>query len=180
MQWQNSKQKYGAISIGLHWLMAILLVAVYACIELREFYPKGSGPREAMKSWHFMLGLTVFILVWLRLLPLISGVFPKIEPKPPAFLQLPSRLMHLSLYALMIAMPLLGWLLLSAAGKPIPFFGLELPTLISESKSAADYLKEIHESGGTIGYFLIGLHTTAALFHDYILGDNTMRRMLGR
>jgi cytochrome b561 len=75
-------------------------------------------------------------------------------------------------------MPLAGWLLLSAAGKPIPFFGLHLPALIGQSKDTAEFIKEIHETGGTVGYFLIGLHAVAALYHHYVVRDNTLLRML--
>ena len=56
--------------------------------------------------------------------------------------------------------------------------GMQLPQLVGESKSVADWTKELHEAGGTIGYFLIGLHAAAALFHHYIVRDNTLRRML--
>ena len=59
--------RYSTASIVLHWAMLILIVAVYASIELREYFPKGSGPRDALKMWHFMLGLSVFVLVWLRI-----------------------------------------------------------------------------------------------------------------
>jgi len=86
--------------------------------------------------------------------------------------------MHVAFYALMILMPLAGWLMLSAQGKPIPFFGLQLPALISESKELAKLIKEIHSTAGTVGYFLIGLHALAALFHHFVLRDNTLRRML--
>ena len=58
--------RYSTASIILHWLMLLLLVAVYAAIEFREVFPKGSEPREAFKMWHFMLGLSVLGLVWLR------------------------------------------------------------------------------------------------------------------
>ena len=61
MSWKNTVDRYGLISIGFHWVMFLLLVAVYACIELRVLYPKGSDPRDALKSWHFMLGLSVFV-----------------------------------------------------------------------------------------------------------------------
>ncbi len=50
--------RYGALSIGLHWLMLLLIAAVYACIELRGNFPKGSDMREGLKTWHLMLGLT--------------------------------------------------------------------------------------------------------------------------
>lgn len=67
MHWKHTTDHYSSLSIVMHWLMLLLLVAVYACIELRELYPKGSDPRETLKQWHFMLGLAVFALVWLRL-----------------------------------------------------------------------------------------------------------------
>ena len=178
MQWRNSTERYGSPSIGLHWFMLLLLIAVYACIELRGLFPKGSDPREALKIWHYMLGLSVFVLVWLRLLSNIIGHFPRIEPESPRWQKLSGRLMHVGLYALMIFMPLAGWLMLSAEGKPIPFFGLHLPALISESKSAAELIKEFHVTAGTVGYFLIGLHALAALFHHYVMRDNTLLRML--
>lgn len=178
MSWRNRTERYGSLSIGLHWSMLLLLAAVYACIELREFYPKGSDPREALKAWHFMLGLSVLLLASLRLLARLTDPAPRIVPEPPKWQRLSARLMHLTLYALMIGMPLAGWLILSAAGKPIPFFGLQLPALIGESKSVATSIKEIHEIGGTVGYFLIGLHAAAALFHHYVVRDDTLRRML--
>jgi len=176
--WKNTIDRYGSASIAMHWLMLLLLIAVYACIELRELFPKGSDTREALKVWHYMLGLSVFVLVWLRLVMHLPGTKPHIVPEQGPWQSLSARLMHIALYLLMIAMPVAGWLLLSADGKPIPFFGLQLPALIGENKALADTIKEIHETGGTIGYYLIGLHAGAALFHHYIKRDNTLTRML--
>lgn len=170
--------RYGALSIGLHWFMLLLLVAVYACIELREFYPKGGETREALKAWHFMLGLSVLVLVVLRLVTRFMRPAPRIEPDPSIPQKLLAGLMHVMLYGLMIGMPIAGWLLLSAAGKPIPFFGLTLPALVEQSKGLAGLIKEVHEAGGTVGYFLIGAHAGAALFHHHFMRDNTLRRML--
>ncbi|MGZ4981019.1 MAG: cytochrome b [Methylobacter sp.] len=178
MNWRNSTDRYGALSIGLHWLMLLLIIAVYACIELRGLFPKGSDPREAMKAWHYMLGLSALVLVSLRLAMHIIGPTPDIEPDPPKWQKTFARIMHLALYVFMIGMPMAGWLMLSAAGKPIPFFGLHLPALINESEPLAKLIKGIHKTGGTVGYFLIGLHAAAALFHHYIVRDNTLRRML--
>lgn len=178
MNWKNTTTRYGSLTIGLHWLMLLLFVAVYGTIELRELFEKGSDPREALKTWHFMLGMLVFVLVWLRLTARLSGPTPAIQPEPPNLQQLSAKLLHLALYVLMIGMPLTGWLLLSAAGKPIPFFGLELPALIGENKDFGKQLKELHEFFGTVGYYLIGLHAVAALYHHYIVRDNTLTRML--
>jgi len=178
MNWKNTANRYGSFSIGIHWLMLLLVVALYASIELRELYPKGSDLREAFKTWHFMLGMLVFVLVWPRLAARLSAPTPLIQPEPVSWQQLSSKLLHLALYALMIAMPISGWLLLSASGKPIPFFGLQLPALIGENKDLAKLIKEIHETAGTAGYFLIGLHAVAALYHHFIKRDNTLLRIL--
>jgi cytochrome b561 len=176
---RNGADRYGALSIALHWLMLPLLVAVYATIELRELYPKGSDPREALKTWHYMLGLSVFFLVWLRIvLYATAGPRPPVRPPPAAWQELAGRLMHAALYLFMIAMPVAGWLILSAEGKPVPFFGLQLPPLAGQGKELAGLAEEIHEAVGTVGYWLIGLHAAAALFHHYVVRDNTLLRML--
>jgi cytochrome b561 len=174
----NSQKHYSTLTISLHWLMAILLVAVYAFMELRGLFPKGSDPREAMKILHYMLGLSVLLLILPRLALRLSTATPVIEPQPPDWQQASARLVHLGLYVLMIVMPLAGWLMLSAAGKPIPFFGLDLPALISENKELAGFIKKIHQISGEIGYYLIGLHVFAVLYHHYIKHDNTLSRML--
>lgn len=178
MHWKNTNIRYGNLSISLHWLMLLLFIAVYASINLRELFPKGSDPREALKALHFMLGLCALGLVSLRIYARLSAPTPSITPEPTPSQHLAAELMHIALYALMIATPLLGWLQLSAAGKVIPFFGLELPALISTNKDFAGLLKEIHETIGTVGYFLIGIHAAAALYHHYIKKDNTLTRML--
>ena len=178
MTLKNSTLRYGSFSIGIHWLMLLLFVAVYGSIELRELFEKGSDLHEALKTWHFMLGMLVFVLVWPRLAARLSAPTPAIVPELPKLQQLSSWSLHLALYLLMIGMPLLGWLMLSAAGKPIPFFGLELPALIGENKALGKQIKEVHEFVGTAGYYLIGLHAAAALYHHYLRHDNTLTRML--
>lgn len=178
VQTTNATERYSTFSISLHWLMLLLFIAVYACIELRVLYPRGSDPREALKTWHFMLGLSVFFLVWIRLLGRMIYPKPAIIPRLNKWQQLASTGFHWLLYAFMIGMPLLGWLLLSAEEKPIPFFGLELPALVGKNDSLADNIKYIHETLGVVGYFAIGIHAIAALAHHYIMKDNTLVRML--
>ena len=108
------------------------------------------------------------------------GTKPVIEPTPPAWQNHLAALVHLLLYALMIALPLLGWLVLSAKGESIPFFGMQLPPLIGENVSLGKQLKEVHETIATVGYFIIGLHALAALFHHYVVRDNTLKLMMPR
>jgi superoxide oxidase len=139
--------RYGSLSMGLHWFMLLLLAAVYALMEFRDIFPKGSDGRSAMKSWHYMLGLSVFALAWARLLINVVGSAPAITPAPPRWQTLTSTWVHAALYLLMIGLPLAGWLTLSAEGEAIPFFGLQLPALIAENKDLAETIKEVHETG---------------------------------
>lgn len=176
--WKNSASRYGGLSIGIHWIMVLLFIGIYGAVNLHDLFEKGSALRDGLMTWHFMLGLLVFTLVWLRLATRLSGPTPAIVPQLPRLQLQSSKLLHLALYLLMIGMPLTGWLMLSAAGKSIPFFGLELPPLIGENKELSKQIKELHETVGTTGYFLIGLHTVAALYHHYIKRDNTLMRML--
>lgn len=178
MSWKNTTLRYGTLSIALHWLMFLLMIAVYATIELRELFPKGSDPRETMKALHFMLGLSVLLLVALRIYARVTSPTPSIIPELTPAQHLAAKIGHLALYGLMIAMPILGWLILSAAAKPIPFFGLELPALIGENKDLAKSLKEIHETIGVVGYYLVAVHVLAALYHHHIKKDNTLTRIL--
>jgi cytochrome b561 len=178
MNWLNTTERYGSVSIALHWVMLALLVAVYACINLSDAFPKGSEPREALKAWHYTLGLSVFALVWLRLAARLPGQAPRIPPETPRWQATAATLVHVALYVLMIGLPLVGWLILSARGRPIPLFGLQLPALVNESRALGKLFKEVHEVGGNAGYFLVGAHAAAALFHHYVDRDDTLRRML--
>lgn len=176
--WRNTLDRFGPPAIALHWLSLILLVAVYASMELRGFFPRGSGTREAMKSAHFTLGLLVFAVLWIRLALRFSGPSPAITPSPSAWTRWASTIVHIALYAFLVAMPVLGWLSMNASGKPVPFFGLELPLLVAPDKALAHQMEDLHETIAELGYYLIGLHAVAALVHHYFWHDNTLMRML--
>ena len=178
MNWRNTSERYGSWAIGLHWLMLLLIAAVYACIELRGIFPKGSDGYNGMKQWHFMLGMLVFWLAIVRLALRPVMPRPRIQPPPPVWQERLASLVQILMYALMLGLPLAGWLMFSASGKPVPFFGLDLPPLIDANKALAKQIKQVHETVANIGYGLIGLHAAAALFHHYWMHDNTLLRML--
>ncbi|MCZ2439908.1 MAG: cytochrome b/b6 domain-containing protein [Burkholderiales bacterium] len=175
---QDRRTFFHPLSIATHWATLVLLAAVYALIEFKGIFPKGSDAREAMKHWHFVLGLSVFGLVALRLLLRAALPTPPIVPAPPLWQQRLATTMHRVLYVFLIAMPLLGWLTLSAKGRPIPLFGWELPALLAGDRELARRLEDLHEALGTIGYALIGVHAAAALFHHHVMRDNTLVLML--
>lgn len=77
--------RYSGISIVLHWLMVLLIVAAYSLILSRSEFPKGSEARALVKMLHFSIGLSIFALVWVRIAArLASGPAPAITPAPPA------------------------------------------------------------------------------------------------
>lgn len=179
MNWKNTTDRYGPLSIGMHWLMLLVMIGVYAVINLHDLAPKGSALRADLKTWHFLLGLSVLVLVVVRLATrLFSGTTPRIVPEIPRWQHRMSALIHGALYLFMIGMLVLGWFVVSAGSDPILFFGMPLPALVGQDKALYKSLKEIHETIGTVGYYLIGAHAAAALFHHYVMRDNTMLRML--
>jgi cytochrome b561 len=180
MNQRSAQHRFGTLTIALHWIMLALLIAVVAFMELRGIFPKGSSARAAMKAGHYMSGMLVLLFVVLRLGARLVGPTPAIVPAPPAWQRVAATLVMFGLYALMLGMPLIGWGLQSANGEPVPFFGWQLPALIGPDKALADVLEEVHELGATVAYVLVGLHVAAALYHHYVVRDNTLRRILPR
>ncbi|WP_431276063.1 cytochrome b [Variovorax ureilyticus] len=86
MELKNSRSRYSTSLIGLHWLTLLLLVAVYACMELRGLAPKGSDLRANMKSLHSLLGLCVLAVVIVRIgVRWNAGAAPEIRPSTAAY-----------------------------------------------------------------------------------------------
>lgn len=171
------QKNYSSTSKYLHWIMLALFIGAYASIELRVVLERGSDARALIKVVHYMFGLSIFALVWWRLLARFRS--PAIERENYGKLQTTaSSLMFVALYILMIAMPILGYLLISAEGKDVVVFGMNLPLLDIQNEELGKQIEEIHETLGKVGYFLIGFHALAGLFHHFIVKDDTLKRML--
>lgn len=171
--------RYAKLSITLHWLMLALFVGVYSCIEIKGLLPRGNAYKSLFLGLHGLFGLSIFALVWVRLLARLAPR-PPITPALSAWQTGMSHLMHLALYVLMIATPLLAWLMLAAGDKPMPWFGFFLPAPVAVDPGLAKQLKYWHELLGSTGYWLIGLHAATGLSHHYYVRDNTLTRMLPR
>lgn len=158
--------------------MLLLIVVLYTYMLVTDSFPKGSDTRTLLKTRHYVLGLTVFALVVIRLTATLISPTPVIEPPIARRQDIAAKVVQALLYVLMFAMPILGWLILSAAGRSILLYGWQLPALIAEDKVLAETFKGIHEAGATVIYLLVGMHAIAALHHHYFVRDNTLRRML--
>lgn len=170
--------RYSRTLIALHWLTLLLIAVAYACMEFRGVFPRGSEPRELMKFVHFSTGLSVLLVLLPRVLLRLRGPTPPITPAPTVAMRLAAHAGHAALYLFLLGMPLLGWLILSAEGAAISLWGLPLPALTDVDEGAAHRYEELHELGATLGYWLIGLHAAAGLYHHWLRRDDTLRRML--
>lgn len=135
--------------------------------------------KSKLYGWHKELGMLVLMLVTLRLTWRFSNVRPLLPQALPAWQKLGAHAAHAALYFFMFLMPITGWLITSAAGFPISFFGLfVIPTLISASHHQMDRFEEIHQllAYGLITVILV--HTAAALKHHFIDKNTIFRRML--
>lgn len=170
--------KYATSLIVLHWLTLLLLILAYGTIQLRDFAQPGSWQGYAIAITHVTAGATVLLTMTLRLLLRIRKRTPKIIPPPPRWQTALSHLTHTCLYGLFIAIP--GAALLSRYfyGGEWSLYGLPMPHAEVENPQMWKGLIRWHTILAPLGYWLIGLHATAALVHHYLLRDNTLLRMM--
>jgi cytochrome b561 len=173
---KNTDERYGLVAIVLHWIMAILIIGLLA-LGLYMVRQPLSFEKLKLYGWHKEYGLLVLALVIVRISWRIMNKTPKLNI--PWWEIVAARTVHWAFYAFMFAMPITGWLMSSAAGLPVSFFGLfTLPDLIPANEDSRLFLTTIHE---WLGYALIATvcgHMAAALKHHFINKDDILRRMI--
>lgn len=176
MRIKNSENRFGAMAILLHWGMAVLLIAL---LILGLYMVRLPINLEKLKlyGWHKEYGILALILVIIRIIWRGVNVTPLL--RLPLWEKFAARAVHWAFYSFMIALPITGWLITSAAGLPISFFGLfVLPNPVASNGHLIKLFEEIHK---WLAYGLIAtivLHTSAALKHHFINKDDILRRML--
>lgn len=170
--------RWGPVSQAFHWASAVLLVAIAAIGLTMEDLPN-SPDKIRTYALHKSLGLTLLAVVALRLAWRWARPVPADVPGIAPWMRRTAGAVHWALYALMLAMPLSGWLLNSAEGFPLQWFGLfNLPALTAESEAVADLAHDLHENGFWLLALLAAGHVFAALYHHVFLRDGTLHRML--
>lgn len=180
-QFENTEHRYGAIAVVLHWLMAILIIALAELGLYMVGLPDvGFDTKKiTLILYHKECGLLVLILVAPRLAWRLTQIIPQLAAHLPDWQKIVARFVHLTFYALMLALPITGWLMSSAAGIPVSLFGLlTLPDLVPPNEYLFQRLIELHKWLGYGLIFLILVHVGAALRHHFLFKDDTLRRML--
>lgn len=176
MHLKNRPDRFGVIAISLHWLMAILIIGLLSLGLYMTRLPV-SLEKLRLYGWHKEFGVLVLGLVVLRFLWRMLNVQPSHEL--PRLEEFTARAVHWLLYLLMVAMPLSGWMMSSAAGVPVSFFGLfVLPNPVMADDMLRVRLQFVHLCIGYSLIALISLHILAALKHHFINRDRILRRML--
>lgn len=170
--------RYTRTAIFLHWLVALGLIGTFAL----GFYMEGlpfSPSKLQLYSWHKWAGITLLLLAGLRLAWRMSHRAPEFPQAMGPVARLAAHAGHWLLYALMLAIPFSGWLMSSAQGVPVMWFGvLPLPDLVSRDAALGALLKDAHVIlNYTLLVAVIG-HVVAALGHHFIKKDSVMARML--
>jgi cytochrome b561 len=168
---------YTRTAQALHWLTALLVFGLLALGFYMSDLPL-SPEKLQYYAWHKWAGVSLFALVWVRLAWRVTHRPPALADSLSARLQWAAHAGHFLLYALMIAIPLSGWLMSSAKGFQTVWFGiLPLPDLIGKDKALGESLAELHEALNMGLLLLIAGHAAAALFHHFVHKDDTLRRM---
>ena len=164
-------QGYGTVARTLHWLMAVLLMLQWLAGEKSRLF--------GGMSLHFSLGLTLMVLVMMRLAWRITHPAPPPPAAAPRWERLAARGMHYAWYLLMLALPISGILNRQLRGKTTSWFGvIDFPAWLSPDKYWAHQMEELHETLGTVFLVLLALHVAAALKHHFIDRDGVLRGML--
>lgn len=178
---QNTEDRFGAVAMLLHWSMAVLIIGLAALGLYMVTLPDvGFDTKKiVLILYHKEIGLSVLVLLAVRLAWRLTQILPQLVEHLPDWQKIAARFVHLSFYALMLALPLTGWLMSSAAGIPVSFFGLfTLPDFLPPDDYLFQRLIGIHKWLGYLLIFFILVHVGAALMHHFVLKDDTVRRML--
>ncbi|KAK47897.1 MULTISPECIES: cytochrome b [Caballeronia] len=168
-------ERFSPLQRALHWIMAICILAMLFI---------GVGMVSTVKpdyltlvSIHKPLGIAILVLALIRLAVRIARGAPPLPANMPEPMKLAAHLSHYAFYALMIALPLLGYGMLSAADYPVVICGWHLPSLLPHSNSLHTLLWNAHRFLALCFFALIVVHLAAALFHALVRRDGVFHAM---
>lgn len=171
----NRHGHFDALARLLHWGMAVLILAM---LFIGVGMVASLTLRPMLIDLHRPLGIAILLLALVRLYHRWRSPPPPLPADLPRPQALAAKASHWLLYALMLAMPLLGWAMLSAGGYPVRMVGaLQLPALVPRDPTLYAWLRGAH---GVLGYALFALvlaHLAAALYHAWVRRDGVFDAM---
>ncbi|WP_034912010.1 cytochrome b/b6 domain-containing protein [Erwinia sp. 9145] len=163
---------------ALHWLMAAAIIAMlFIGVAMVSTV---SSLHALLVAIHKPLGVAILLLVVVRLWLRFTTPTPPLPASLPPLQKMMARLSHVLLYTLMLAQPLIGWAMLSAAGYPVslgPDF--LLPAIVPINNTLYALLRPLHTWVALLLFATVMLHLAAALLHGLLLRDGVFSSMAG-
>jgi cytochrome b561 len=178
---KNTRSRYGFISVVIHWLMAMVVICMFALgLWMRQlsYYDPWyqDGP-----TIHKSIGVLLFILLLARIGWRSINIRPNDDPILKKWERTTAHLTHFAMYGLMLMLMTAGYLISTADGRQIEVFNLfSVPATLQGIENQEDIAGEIHQILAWTLILLAGVHALAALKHHFINRDSTLLKMLGR
>lgn len=174
----SNAERYNRTAIFLHWLIALGILGTLALGFYMVDLPLSPNKLQ-LYAWHKWAGMSILVLSIVRLAWRLSHPAPALPADMSPMLRLAAHAGHWLLYALMLAIPMSGWLMSSVQGFTVVWFGvITLPDLVPQNAELGALLRTVHiVLNWSLILTLVG-HIGAALHHHLIKKDEVMRRML--
>lgn len=174
----NTTERFGVVSKTLHWLMLALLIAAFTLAISMVNMP--FSPRKLeFYSFHKWVGVTIFLLALIRLAWRLANPVPRQPDHLPQWQRRVAAISHAALYAILIVMPVTGWIMSSALNLPVVYLGLiPIPSPFGVDRALGESMKVVHLTLALLLLALVSIHVLAALYHHFVQRDDVLRRML--
>lgn len=171
----SAANRFNLTARVLHWAMAAMIVTMlFAGVAMVA----SVSQRPWLIELHRPLGIAIFLLAILRLANRLWRSPPPLPGDLPRWQSVAARVSHGLLYALMLAMPLIGWAMTSAGGYPVAMFdGTQLPAIVSPDAALYSRLRDAHGWLARLMFLTVLGHVAAALFHAWIRRDGVFSSM---
>jgi cytochrome b561 len=169
---------YGGVAKSLHWLIAALLVVQFAIAWTMPDIGRDTRP-EGPISLHLSFGALIVVVVIVRLAWRLTHAVPLLTDGVPPWQHYAAQATHFLLYAILVALPVMGWANANARGWDVSLFGIApLPKIMATRSGLGMALGDIHGTTAIVLLVVVGLHALTALYHHFVRRDRVLLRML--
>jgi cytochrome b561 len=173
----NSSKQYGDLAKFFHWTIFFLVFGMLVC-----GYFMGDIANKILRSEiinaHKLIGLLILVLMCLRAIWAVANIKPKSSVVARPWEKFAEKLVHYLLYFMLFLMPISGWVMSTAGGKPPRYAGVSLSLPINQNKAMSNTAFDLHSEIAIIIIALICIHVLAAFYHYFVKKDDVLQRML--
>ncbi len=184
MALRNTERSWGSLSKWLHWTIAVLMIAAIVCSVWADQLDPEVDWHRTLWQWlimklHKPIGFTAMVLIFVRFVWMLMNPRPALPESMSRSEVIASKLVHVTLYGLMLVVPVTGWFMSQYADSAVDFFGVfSVGNIVAPDKDMVGRLHPFHVWLGLTTAGLVLLHVLAALFHEYVRKDGVLSEML--